>query len=678
MNISTKLIASFGAITIFAIVVGVVGSLGLRYSTKITAELNNKTNPAMKSVLDMVATLSLIENNINILSNNEISLEDREAVEENIKEYWIEHQQSLEKYQSLYESDKTDPDILKYIEAIKNLDDDLEEIQQYSEEVRLSKLEEPLALLTLLSELTIAHLQWSKMLTASLVYNNPELQGEIGHIEDKLGNWLVSYQTENEIINKVLVDTVLPHEQFHIIEANIKSSFDQEDDNIEVSIWLQHLEPLTPQLIALLDVAKNEALRVIALSQKIHYTLDNRVNAKFNTLRVLIDKIRTNTSEYTRNRAAQTQVGVGRFSSAIELLLFIGAVFVIGLSIIVPRSISNPVSSVAKRLAAASLEVTTASDQIKASSNSLASGAAEQASALEETSAALEEVAAQTHGNAENAKEASKLAIQTREQAGKGATTVTEMIVAMSDISKASEEISAIIKVIEGIAFQTNLLALNAAVEAARAGEHGKGFAVVAEEVRNLAQRAGEAAKETSDLIENAVTKAASGSNMADKAGKALTEIVSDVERVTSLISEISTASTEQAQGVDQVNISISQMDKVTQQNAVVAEEVAASAEELHNQANNFNANVTRLTSLVERRVHRGNSVVNNPASVNGNSREPNSLETVSSSTEKQTRLDPTSNSSKSNQSYVSSSGRRSFKKNYNKIIPMDDNFDDF
>lgn len=240
-------------------------------------------------------------------------------------------------------------------------------------------------------------------------------------------------------------------------------------------------------------------------------------------------------------------------------------------------------------------QVNDAAGQVSSASQSLAEGASEQASSLEETSSALEQMAAMTRTNAANAAQANDLSLETSRAAEQGEQT-------MKDINASSDQISKIIKVIEEIAFQTNLLALNAAVEAARAGEHGKGFAVVADEVRNLAQRAAQAAKETTSLIENSVNKSREG--MA-----AIEAIVGGVNKVKGLLEGIAKASQEQAQGVDQVNVAVAQMDKVTQQNASASEESASAAEELNAQAEATKGLVDELILMVRGQTNRGRHV---------------------------------------------------------------------
>ena len=208
-------------------------------------------------------------------------------------------------------------------------------------------------------------------------------------------------------------------------------------------------------------------------------------------------------------------------------------------------------------------------------------------------------MSAMTGRNAENANQADTLMKKVTQVVGSANESMDKLTVSMQDITKASEETSNIVKTIDKIAFQTNLLALNAAVEAARAGESGAGFAVVANEVRNLAMRAADAAKNTTRLIEGTVAKIETGSHLVRTINKAFGKVTASIEKVGGLVANISDASREQSDGIDQVNIAISEMGKVVQQNAAHSEESAASAEEMNAQANRHKCLVKDLTKMV-------------------------------------------------------------------------------
>lgn len=229
--------------------------------------------------------------------------------------------------------------------------------------------------------------------------------------------------------------------------------------------------------------------------------------------------------------------------------------------------------------------VTTASAQIAAGNQDLSSRTEQQAASLQETAASMEQLTSTVKQNAENARTANQLAQSASTAAAAGGQTVSEVVTTMDSISANSRKMADIIGVIDGIAFQTNILALNAAVEAARAGEQGRGFAVVATEVRTLAQRSADAAKEIRTLISQSVERVAAGSNLVQAAGTAMQDIVSRVTRVTDLIGEITHSAAEQSNGIEQVNLAVSQMDQVTQQNAALVEEAAAAASSLKTQA---------------------------------------------------------------------------------------------
>ncbi|WP_332738914.1 methyl-accepting chemotaxis protein [Hydrogenophaga sp.] len=249
------------------------------------------------------------------------------------------------------------------------------------------------------------------------------------------------------------------------------------------------------------------------------------------------------------------------------------------------KTMNESLADVVARVRQGSESVATASSQISQGNHELSQRTEEQASSLQQTAASMEQLGTTVTQNADNARQANHLAQDARAVATEGGRAVSDVVLTMQGINESSRRIADIIGTIDGIAFQTNILALNAAVEAARAGEQGRGFAVVAAEVRNLAQRSAQAAKEIKLLINASVQQVEQGTALVDQAGATMQKTVSSIGRVTDIVAEISAASTEQSSGVTQVGQAVSRIDQVTQQNAALVEESAAAAASLKHQA---------------------------------------------------------------------------------------------
>jgi methyl-accepting chemotaxis protein len=269
------------------------------------------------------------------------------------------------------------------------------------------------------------------------------------------------------------------------------------------------------------------------------------------------------------------------------------------------NTLAEKLADIVGRLSQTAGNVRDASAEISVGSHDLAQRTEQQAASLQRTAASMEEITATVRHNADNARQASQLAVSARDTADKGGTVVGRAVTAMGQIEESARKIVDIVGLIDEIAFQTNLLALNASVEAARAGEAGKGFAVVAQEVRGLAQRSADASKEIKALISASNSQVRDGAKLVNETGVSLTEIVDSVKRVAGIIEEISIASQEQASGLDEINDSVTQMDEMTQRNGALVEETTASAQSLADQAKDLAASITffRLDQVAEARA---------------------------------------------------------------------------
>ena len=373
----------------------------------------------------------------------------------------------------------------------------------------------------------------------------------------------------------------------------VRDSSSPETKTLAVEFMNQH-----EQLNADYDAALAKFTKAHGANQ--HET-DQMVKGKDRPPTDLVDKIITELDQRATERMASQRAGVASQRRWILCLLSLCFGVLTVTSFVIVRGVVANLQEAAWELDQGSEQIASAASQVSASSQALAQGSSEQAASLEETSSSTEEIHSMTRKNADNSKSAAELMVATVRQIEDGNRKLDQMVVSMGQINASSEKISKIIKTIDEIAFQTNILALNAAVEAARAGEAGMGFAVVAEEVRNLAQRCAQAAKDTASLIEDSIAKSNEGSRKLDEVAQAIGGITADAEKVKTLVEEVNVGSQEQARGLEQIAKAVTQMEQVTQKTASSAEEGAAAGEELKAQSRSLHEIVEHLTALVGR-----------------------------------------------------------------------------
>ncbi len=417
----------------------------------------------------------------------------------------------------------------------------------------------------------VDHLDWIQKLDLYMLAGG-EFTCQLDHTKCGFGEWMYSKEVQeidDKELSKLISQIDSPHMSLHSSAQKILNHKKAGNEEAAGKVYI------------------NETLPALKSTRDIL----NQIRGRYETIAV----------ETAGNAAKDMEGNANRSRIIIAVVSIISLIIGLTMSFILSRQIVKQLQGIIKKLNESSEQVASASSQLSASSQQLAEGSSEQAASIEETSSTLEEASSMIKQNSENTKQAAVLAGQTKASADKGNTEMQDMMESMTEIKKSSDQIAKIIKVIDEIAFQTNILALNAAVEAARAGDAGMGFAVVAEEVRNLAQRSAQAAKDTAAIIESNIEMSEKGVGISKMVAESLGEITLQAKKVNELMDEIAAASQEQTQGIMQINKAIVQMEKVTQQNAANAEESATASQQLNGQAANMKNVVRELTKLVSK-----------------------------------------------------------------------------
>ena len=596
-TVGRKLMVSFVAMATIVLVLGIVGFYGVSKGGQSIGQLANERLPGVDSLLTIKEAATAIKVVQRTLLT-EMDAETRRRQAENLAKARERYGNAMKVYEGIPKVGEEEALWKKFATALQNWRTQNDEFFALCEAFEKREILNPAKLRGNIEQFLGAHYKLLEQVL-TMLHTKTVIDGGDDATKCAFGRWKATFTTQNPALQKALADITEPHNKFHAGIGKVKQLVKDGKANEAFALYTAEVAPLVNKLAEQFDCINKECAEAESLYAKVVEQAVTKCRVAELEVGDALDKLVHLNKQRTddEGKRIQTQAGVLKVVSVAVMVA--GVLIAVALGMTITRGINKVLTRVASGLADGAEQVNEAAAQVSTASQQLAEGASEQASSLEETSSALEEMASMARQNAENSKQANEFMVQAQGIIAEADTAMKEASNAMNQISEASDKISKIIKVIEEIAFQTNLLALNAAVEAARAGEHGKGFAVVADEVRNLAQRAAQAARETGDLIEQTVARVQRGVELNQTTSASFTKIGESAAKVGQLVAQISQASAEQAQGVDQVNTAVAQMDKVTQQNAANAEESSSAAQELSAQAQTVKAMVEELVALV-------------------------------------------------------------------------------
>ncbi len=448
-----------------------------------------------------------------------------------------------------------------------------------------------------------AHLSWMHRIKDVFINGGEQLNVQTDPHKCKFGKWLYAEETvarkaEDSDFAAIWNRIERDHSTLHTEAVTIQDHLDDADFDLATAAFYGEIEPAAKLVLKGIDdflAYQQSDVQGMLMAAKIY------ANETMPAMKEVAELLHEANAIISENVMTDEQMLAKAHEARTGVLILSGIAVLVGvlLGFFITRGIVVVLTRVMQDLGLGAEQISVASGQVAQASQDLAEGASHQASSLEETAATLEEMSSMTGQNAGHAGEANNLTSELSRVATSGQEAMGRMTTAIEKIKESADQTAPIIKTIDEIAFQTNLLALNAAVEAARAGDAGRGFAVVAEEVRNLAQRSAEAAKDTATLIDSSQVNADSGVKVTLEVTAMLDKIVAGVENVSGVIDQVSQSTNEQSRGLGEINTAVGQLDQLTQNNAANAEESASASEELSGQARELQHMVEILGAVI-------------------------------------------------------------------------------
>jgi hemerythrin-like metal-binding protein len=624
---------------LIVLALGLAGYYGTLRSSQSIEEIGRNRLPSVQALLIISEAQTAINSAENALLSTYLDAQGREEQYQRLAAAQQRVSNARKMYDSLPQTKEEEAVWKQFVPAWDQWWKDHEDYVKLNREFEAIGIADPEALLKALYDVRGTFWKMIAVLTRSFKTGTPLAS------DDRLNtplagsgaNWIEQIKTNNTVINQGLQQIQPLNAALLASIQKIQQAIDRSDKGAAENEFTQNLYPNTLKIIELMRPMRQEVNRATRLYQQMNQQALVTNDKSFYAAEVLLNKlVEINVAAATH--AADAAEKTASFTKIFNWITTIaGVALALGLAVFVTRSVVSPLKegvAILEQISQGDIsqdvsqalcqrqdeagdlaramqtmdeelrqiigQVTQSTDQVSSAAAEIARGSAdlsqrteEQASALEETASSMEELTATVKQSADNAGQANQLASSARNQAEQGGQVVDQAVAAMAAIHQSSRKIADIIGVIDEIAFQTNLLALNAAVEAARAGEQGRGFAVVAGEVRKLAQRSADAAKEIKTLITDSVAKVEDGSQLVDRAGQTLREIMTSVKKVSDIVAEMAAAAREQASGIEQVNKAILQMDQVTQQNAALVEETTAASQSMGEQAHELQGLMT-------------------------------------------------------------------------------------